>query len=861
MRRLRRSLRRLAGVFAGAGRERDLAEEIAAHIAMQTDDNLRAGMPPAQARREALLKFGSVDSAKESYRDQRGLPWLEVLRQDARYALRSMRRNPGFTAMGAGSLALGIAGATAIFSVVNSTLLRPLPYADPGRLVTVSEGGAITAPLYERFSREARSIEQAAIYVDTSLNLAGHGEPERVPAARVSASLFPLLGVQPRLGRTFTAAEDQPGAAPVVVIGDRLWKRRFGGDPHVLGRRILVNGVPQTIIGIMPPGFQFPYGPELTAWAGVVPPAQMWRPMAFAEDERTCDGCWNFMMLARLRPGIPPAQVRRELQRIAREPGAESAWNVRFLKDAVSGQARRPLAILFGAVAVSLLIACVNVANLLIARSLRRQSEIALRVSVGAGRARVVGQLLTESLVLALASALIALPLAGMAIRVLIATAPASVPGVAQATLDGSALAFALGLGLLTTLLFGALPAWSAARRDPVEALRYAGRALVGKRSALRPALIVAEFALSLVLVVAASLLAKSFVTVARVSLGFHPENVLTMRLWLPDPQYNDKQRANFADQLISRCKALPGVVSAAIIDTLPLTGEAGGWGIEPDDNDSRHVDFRARAATPDYFRTMGIRLVSGRAFTADDRGPRRVTILSQSGARLRWPGIADPLGRKVGPMTLVGIVDDTRASGMDVNTRPYIYVPFAQYPGWEMDLAVRTAADPARLIGPVKSEVWRLDRNEPITHVALMRELVADSIAPRRFPAALMAVFAAFALLLASIGIYGVVAYSVAQRTREIGIRIALGASPGAILRGVLGRAALLAIAGAALGLAAALLLTPLLRSLLFGVGTEEPSVLLASAVLLLAVAAGAGLFPALRAARVDPAVCLRYE
>ena len=862
MRILRRTWRRLTGTFASARRERELAAEMEAHLEMQTEDNLARGLSPEEARRQALLKFGGVESAKESYRDQRGLPQLENLARDTRYALRAMRRSPGFTAVAVFSLALGIAATTAIFSIVNSTLLQPLPYGDPARLVTISDGGAISAPLYDTFRREARSIEQAALFVNVSLNLAGEGEPERVPAARVSASLFGLLGVNARLGRTFTPAEDQPKGDTVVIIGDRLWKRRFGGDPRVLGRKLIVNGVPRTVIGIMPPGFQFPDGPELPIWAGTFPPAEMWRPMAMMNDERTCTGCWNFAMIARLRPGIPPSQARAELCRVLRHPACEADLTVRSLKDTVSREVRAPLAILFAAVVVALLIACVNVANLLIARGLRRRAEIAMRISLGAAHARIVRQLLTESLVLAVCAAAVAIPLAAVGIRALIAVAPAGMPGVAAATLDGRVLAFVLGIALATTLLFGTAPALATAHRDAGDALKSAGRGAAERHSSLRPALIVGEFALSLVLVVAASLLAKSFVAVARTPLGFHAENVLTMRLLLPDARYNENQRAAFADQVTTRCAALPGVISAAAVSTLPLTGESEGWGLKPDDADSRQVMFRVRAITPAYFRTLDIRLKSGRETTADDRGTRPVAVLSQLGARLRWPGIRDPLGRKVGGMTVVGIVDDTRASGLDSEVHPYLYIPFSpRFAPEEFALAVRSASDPARLAAAVKSEIWRLDKDQPITQVAVMRQLVADSIAPRRFEALLMALFAAFALLLAAVGIYGVVAYSVAQRTHEIGIRMALGASRTVILSAVLFRTAALALAGAALGLAAAFELAPLLRSLLYGVNAVEPLVFAASALLLIAVAVLAGLIPALRAARVDPMVCLRYE
>jgi predicted permease len=857
--RIRRSL---AALIHGDSLDRELEEEMKSHLAMQAEENQADGMAEREARLAAERQFGNALWLKETSREVWGWGPVERLWQDVRYAVRLLRRSPGFAAVALCSLSLGIAGATSIFSIVNSTLLRPLPYSDPARLVTISVGGAISAPLYDRFRREARSIEQAALFVNTSLNLAGDGEPERVPAARVSASLFPLLGVQPRLGCTFTPEEDQPGQDAVVIIGDGLWKRRFGGDARVLGRKVLVNGIPQTVIGIMPPGFQFPDGPELPVWAGAFPPAEMWRPMAMMNDERTCEGCWNFAMIARLRPGISPARARAEVTPILRDPAAEPELTVRSLKDAVSGQARTPLAILFGAVVLSLLIACVNVANLLIARGLRRQAEIALRVSLGAPRSRIVRQLWTESLVLAVSSGLLAIPLAGVAIRAVIAIAPPSVPGLAAATLDGRALAFATLLALLTSLVFGTAPAFAAVGSSSADVLKSSGRSVAGSRSPLRAALVVAEFALSLVLVVAASLLAKSFLKVAHTPLGFRAENVLTMRLSLPDTRHNEKQRTAFANLLVNRCAALPGVISAAAVSTLPLTGEAEGWGLNPDDADSRHVTFRVRAITPGYFRTLGIQLRSGRELTASDQGTGVAVVVSQLGAHLRWPGVRDPLGRKVGGMTLVGIVDDTHASGLDSEVHPYLYIPFSnRFAPEEFAVAVRSASDPARLARAVKSEIWRLDRDQPVTHVAVMRQLVADSIAPRRFQALLMSAFAGFALLLAAIGIYGVVAYAVAQRTHEIGIRMALGATRGAIVAGVLLRASALASIGSLLGLAAAWMATPLLGSLLYGVRTFDLPVFTSAALLLVGVAEVAGLLPALRAARVDPTFCLRYE
>jgi predicted permease len=800
MRRIRRAWTRLAGAFAGSRRESELADEIEAHLAMQTEDNLRRGMPPEEARRAAVLKFGSVESAKESYRDQRGLPRLEAVGKDVRYALRSLRKSPEFSIAAILSLALGIGATTAVFSVADSVLLRALPYPHAERLATVSVGGAISAPLYESFRREARSIERAALFTNWSFNLAGQGEPERIPGARVSPELFELLGVAPRLGRTFTAEEDQGGRDRVVVIGDGLWKRRFGGDPHIVGRTVILDAVPRTVIGVMPPGFRFPEGPEHHATVGPFPPAEMWRSMALADWERTCKGCFNFGMLVRQRPGVSAGEAAAELAAILhRQSPSRSAVDVLNLHDAVTGKVRTPIVILFGAATLALLIACVNVANLLLARGLRRREEIAIRLSLGATRARIVQQGLTEALALGLSAAALALFVAWAAIRGLVAMAPAGLPRIETIGVDLRMFGFALCLALLTAALFGVAPAVLLSRGERSEMVRIGGRTTTAAPSRLRAALVVAEFALSLVLLVGSGLLAKSFLTVTQIPLGFRPENVLTMRLSLPGTQYDSQRRASLVERLVSNCSALPGVVAATATSTLPLTGEAEGWGLAAEDNPNRedYTIARVRGVTPAFFRTLGIRVRAGREFTDRDRGENRVGILSESAARRLWPGVPDPVGRRLRgqqPMTIVGVVDDTHASGIDAEVRPYLYVPFAQFAPPEFAIALRSASDPAALAKAAKAEIWRIDKDQPVTHVAAMERLVADSIAPRRFQAALMTVFAAFALALAAIGVYGILSYSVAQRTKEIGIRIALGATRGRVLAGVLRQACVLA-------------------------------------------------------------------
>lgn len=866
MRLLRSAWKRLTGTFGGARHEAEMAEEIEAHLQMQTADNLRLGMPPEEARRAAVLKFGGIESVKESYRDRRGLPAVAAFGQAVRYAFRSIRKNPEFAAAVIVSLALGIGATTAIFSVADTVLLRSLPYAQPERLATISADGAVSAPMCELFRTEARSIERAALFTNWSFTLAGRGEPERIPGARVSATLFGLLGMTPELGRTFTAGEDRAGNENVVLIGDGLWKRRFGGDPAILGRTLLLNGAPHTVIGVMPPGFQFPEGPEHHATVGPFPPAEMWRPMALAGWERTCEGCFNFGMIVRRRRGVPTAEMAAELTAILRHNGKDQTGvvTVRNLQDAVVGQVRTPILILFGAVTLALLIACLNVANLLLARGLRRRQEIAIRLSLGATRMRVVQQGFTEALALAVCAAVLALPIAWISIRGLVAIAPAGIPRIASAAVDARMFAFALGLALLTAVLSGIAPAILTARRAPGDVIKSGGRTATAAPSRMRAALVVCEFALSLVLLVGSGLLAWSFLTVSQVPLGFRAENVLTMQSYLPKPRYDGQRRASMIERLIANCGAVPGVIVAAATSTLPLTSEAEGWGLSAEGDPTHYTGARVRAITPGYFRAMGIRVRAGREFGENDRGTLPVAIISASAARALWPGVADPVGRRLlhePPMTVVGVVDDTHASGVDAEVSPYLYVPFWQFAPTDFAVVVRSAANPLSLVAPVKREIWRIDKDQPVTHVAAMKQVVADSIAPRRFQATLMTLFAAFALVLAAIGIYGVLAYAVAQRTHEIGIRMALGASRWTVVGGVLWQASMLAIAGAALGLVAAFRLAPLLGSLLYGVEVTDKPIFLGCALLLVLVALIASIVPARRAARLDPIACLRYE
>jgi predicted permease len=881
---VRRGWSRLMGALRGARGDAELQDEIESHLEMLTEDNLSLGMPPEEARRQAVLKLGGVEFTKESYRDQRGLPRLDTFFGDVRYALRTLRKEQIATLVAVLSLAVGIGATLAIFSVVNALLIRPLPYSEPGQLVSIffggrSYGGSICAPAFEVMRHQAHVIERAALFVNYSFNLGGSGEPERVPAARVSADLFSILGIQPVLGRTFVSEEDVAGHDAVVVLGNGIWRRRFGSDPNIVGRKILLTGVPHTVIGVMPPGFRFPDGPEFP-WQNTFPPAEIWRPMALADWEQTCIGCLNFAMVARLRPGVSSMDARAEFNAIIKREltgknnlspivsELMASVTVRTLKEALVGKTRPAVAILFSAVMLALLIACVNVANLLLARGLQRRTEIAIRLAIGAGRGRIVRQLLTEALVVAILAAMLAIPIAVAGVHTLLAIAPSGIPRIDTVSVDGRVLAFALVLSLATVLVFGCAPALANSRKDPGDVMKSGERTITGIRTWMRPGLVVAEFAFCLVLLIASTLLARSFIVVSQVRLGFRPESVLTMRIPFKGPQY-DGRIPVMAAQLSRSCAALPGATSAGAITTLPLTDPGEGHGVTSNESpDPNHgVMFRYRAVTPSYFRTVGTRLIRGREFTDDDRGDRAVAIVSETGARALWPGVADPIGRTINedgrkiPTVLVGIVEDTRASGVDSESVPYLYVPFAQFSSSEFAIVVKTASEPSGIVAAVKREVWRIDPTLPVTHVTTMRQLVADSIAMRRFQAVLMMVFAGFALVLAGIGIYGVVSYSVTSRSHEIGIRMALGASRAGVLVRLMRDGGLLSIVGVILGVAVFFLVAPFLTNLLFGVTAIEPATLIGCAAVLVSVGAVATLIPALRATAVNPMVSLRYE
>lgn len=886
MRTIRAWLSRFGDVFNRHRTDRDLAAELESHLQFHIDDNLCAGMSPEEARRQALLKLGGLDQTKESVRDRRGLPWLDSLIYDTRFALRMLRKNPGFTTVAILTLALGIGANTAIFSLVNTVLLAPLPYKNVDRLVWVWGRSARTGletdtPIspgdFVEWRERSGIFETLVAGVDDEVTLTGEGNPQMLIGYAFSANYFTALGVPPELGRTFTEAEDRAGAPHVVVLSDQLWRAAFYSDRTILGRSITFDGDPYTVIGVMPPAFN--YGSSNQFWVPFGP--FMTSPSDYQH---------RFVrVLAKLRPGISLAAAQAQMSVFARQIDAEhpatdagNGVSIVSLRQMLVGDVRTPLLVLLGAVGFVLLIACANVAGLLLARMAGRAREIAIRASLGASRIRLLQQFLTESLMLSIAGGLLGIVLAISCANFLVAIFPndianLNIPKIAAVTVDNRVLLFALVATLLTSIIFGTVPALHSSRPES-EALKESGRATtpgtaVGRA---RRILVVAEISLSLVLLAGAGLLIGSFERVARSSLGFEPSHVLALETFLPSNHYPSSDPIKFhlfVDKAIESLQALPGVQAAGATNFLPLSGFRALQGFYVDGKPSPQPNRKPSAdyhlATPDYFRSMQIPLLRGRVFSdADQANSEQVAIVNATLVQRYLRG-EDPLGRRLNVAspdrpewwTVVGVVGDVKAFGPDQAAHADIYFPVDQawFPG--VAFVMRTANDPATTLKSAEQAVWKVDKDQAIFKAIPVSALAAQAIAVRRVSMVLFAGFAAVALLLAAVGIYGIMAFAVAQRTHEIGVRIALGARQSDILRMVLRQGMQLATIGLAIGILSALALTRLIRTLLFNVSATDPFTFVTVAVLLIAVALLACYIPARRAMRVDPMIALRHE
>ncbi len=798
---------------------------------------------------------------------------MATLLQDLRYGIRMLIKNPGFTAIAVVTLALGIGANAAIFSVINAVLLRPLPYPEPGRLFTLSSNQSL--PDLEDIKAQSQAFDDFGGVTTQALDFTGGGEPLQVQAALINVDLFEALGVHAAIGRTLTPEEDRYGAERVVVLSHGFWQRHLGGDPSIIGRAIPLSSNAYTVIGVMPADFTMPRE-EVDVWASlrvVNPLAAQFRGVHFLHT------------YFRLKPGVSLGQARAETENIDRwleqhYPEENKGRHTQLipLHERIVGKTRPALVILFGAVGLVLLIACANFANLLLTHATSRSQELVIRAALGAGRWRLVRQVVTESVALAMLGGAGGLVLGLWGVELLNTLKPANLPRLSAITIDGRVLAFTLGVSLLTGIIVGLVPALSASRLNVNEALKQGGRSATGgaNRQRLHSLLVVSEIALALVLLIGAGLLIRGFWLLGSVDPGFDPANLLTMRIELPEARYQElPKQTQFRQSLLDGLNALPGV-RAAMVSELPLSGDylthnfiiEGRPPLAPGDEPEVNV----RSVGGDYFGTMKIALLQGRDFTALDRaGAPMVGVVNERfvseyfadenpiGARIRWARQDPPQW-----MTIVGVVADVKHFGLNGAEEPAFYYSYAQLDqSWKrwMYLVVRGKGDPASLANQVKHQVWLLDKQIPVTKAQTMTEVMAASIAAQRFNMLLLGIFAAVALALAAVGIYGVISYSVTRRTHEIGVRMALGARSSDVLRLVIGRGMILTFIGVAIGLAAALALTRLMSSLLFGVTATDPFTYVSVSLLLAGKALLACYIPARRATKVDPMIALRYE
>ncbi|HTT34141.1 MAG TPA: ABC transporter permease [Methylomirabilota bacterium] len=874
-------LLRIVGLFRRQQRERELAEELESHLQLHIEDNLRAGMTLEAARRDALLRLGGVEQTKEICRDQRGIPFLEALFRDVRYTLRVFHKTPGFTAVVALTLALGIGANSAIFSLVNGILLVSLPYAKPEQLVSITgtypKGGIVA------MREQMRTMDIAAYYEGREFNLTGAGEPVRLTGTLVSAELFSVLGARPELGRTFYPGEDLAGQDSYIILSHALWQQRFGGDRAILGRTIGIEGAGRQVVGVMPEDFRFPS-----------PKTQVWIPLH--NDSRNAVLYWadDFMpVVGRLRPGFTIEQARTEIRLFQSRVASlfpwpmPVAWNADVsvvpLQSGMVADVRLRLLMLLGAVALVVLIACANFANLMLARSAIREKEIAIRTALGAGRSRIVGQLLTESVMLGCLGGALGLALAFKGLSILKAMLPADTPRLADSHMDWRVLAFTGVLAIFTGLISGLAPALQSSRTASAETLRSGGRSgslPVSQR--LRSGLVVAEVAFAVLLVIAAGLLIRSFWALSHVDRGFRSEHVLTARITPNQSFCNDPARCvTFYRTLLDQVRALPGVSAAAVVNTLPLDGRVAKRSLDVEDflvpAGGNAPLFWLNAVSSDYFRVMNIPALAGRVFTDADVSGAPVAVITSETARRYWPN-QNAVGKHIRLLndkdwrTIVGVIPDVRAYDLRRNIPKWIdgvaYVPYnsaatledKRVPA-EMTIVLRTASDDAQIAATLRTVVASVNPEAPVSEVQPMDLVVLEAVAAPRATAVLFMVFAGLALALGVIGIYGVLSFLVSNRTREIGIRMALGAQRRSVLWSVMKEGGALSLIGIALGMAGAFALMRLLSTELYAVHSTDPATYAAVAIIIAAAASLACYIPAHRATRVDPMIALRYE
>jgi predicted permease len=867
--------------------EEEVAGELTFHLEMRVREFVAAGMTPEEARRAALARFGDVDRAQallrqlghQRDRTMRRHQYLAELRQDLRFALRQLFKNPGFTLVATLTLALGIGATASIFSVVQAVVLRRLPVPEPERLVLPNElwrgsPSAASPGSFVAWHERCQSFSALAIQSSGSFNIGERDDAERLVGANVSGDFFNVFGVAPMLGRVFGPGEDQPGREQVVVLSEQLWMRRFAADPAIVGRDVRLNGRPYRVLGVMPAAFRLTSDAE-----------ELWVPTALTAEERHEFGSHYLPIVARLKPGVTREQARAELEQIAAQLQkehpqdlAERSATVLDFVDQFVGSYRQQLFVLFGAVGLVLLIACGNVANLLLARGAVRVQELAVRSAMGAGRGRIVRQLLTESLLLAAMGAAGGLALALVAIDAFVRLSPDDVPRLEQARLDPLTIGVTIAIAVASSVLFGLVPALRAARADAHGVLRSGRSGSMGvAHDRARQMLIVVEVALTLVLLVGSGLLIRTALALQRVDLGFDASGVLSVRVALPRAAYAEPSRVRLTfERMVDEVSHIPGVTSAAIVTRAPLGGRGNSNGLIPEGREVRVenvIDSLFRLITPDYLKTMRIPVTRGRGFTAaDGEGQPKVMIISQELAERAWPH-QDPIGKRIaccesGPdgkspswKVVIGVAADVHDRGASLAPVPEFYLPAAQAPrnAWDwvertMFLVARTQGDPATLVIPVRQAVGRVDPTLPLFDVKTMDQRVTESVATARFNTGLLTTLGIVGLLLAAIGIYGVIAYFVSQRTQEIGVRLALGASPAVVVRMVVRQALRPVAAGVIVGLVLAALATQVLAAQLFGVAPRDPLTLVGVACVLVAAGLTASVVPARRAARVDP-------